>query len=156
MSETAPSPLILRARPMRTADLDEVVAIEQEAYPHPWTRGIFADCLEVGYHCQVFELGGELVGYSLHSAAAGEAHLLNLCVAPRFQGQGIGRNILRQVLARAREQGADTLFLEVRVSNEIAQALYESEGFHEAGRRFDYYPADGGREDALIYACPLL
>lgn len=156
MSETAPNPVALQARPMRTGDLDEVMAIEREAYPHPWTRGIFADCLEVGYHCRVYELDGELAGYSIHSAAAGEAHLLNLCVAPRFQGQGIGRSILRQVLAESREQGADTLFLEVRASNRKAQALYESEGFNEAGRRFDYYPADGGREDALIYACPLL
>lgn len=156
MSEAVRNPAVLRTRPMQSGDLDAVIAMEQAAYPRPWTRGIFADCLEVGYQCRVHELEGELVGYSVHSVAAGEAHLLNLCVDPKFQGQGLGRAILRQVLSETKEQGADTLFLEVRASNSRAQALYESEGFNEVGRRFNYYPADGGREDALIYARPLL
>ncbi|RTZ71213.1 MAG: ribosomal-protein-alanine N-acetyltransferase [Gammaproteobacteria bacterium] len=155
MSEPASSLPFLQARPMREADLDAVLRIEEDAYPYPWSRGIFADCLKVGYQCRVYEKEGEIVGYSVHSTAAGEGHLLNLCVAPQHQSQGHGRRMLRKVMAEMREQGADTLFLEVRLSNKAAQALYESEGFNEVGRRFDYYPAAGGREDALVYACAL-
>ncbi len=152
MASRAEAAALLRLRPMTANDLDAVVAIDARAYPHPWSRGIFADCLEVGYHCHVLERDGEVVGYTIHSAAVGEAHLLNLCVDPDYQGRGYGRFLLRQVMAMARRQGAKTLFLEVRVSNDPARALYESEGFNEVGRRFDYYPAGKGREDALIYA----
>lgn len=139
-------------RPMAAADLDRVLAIENQVHSHPWSRGIFADCLQGPYYCHVGELHGRIVGYSVHSAAAGEAHLLNLAVAPSHQGQGLGRYLLQRVLADVRALGARTLFLEVRQSNRAAQALYESEGFNEVGRRFDYYPAEAGREDALIYA----
>ncbi len=142
----------LFARAMREADLDRVLSIERRAYPHPWSRGIFNDCLRVGYHCRVYEQEEELIGYSVHSVAVGEAHLLNLCVSPAHQSRGFGRRMLRSVIEEAARQGADTLFLEVRLSNHRARALYESEGFNEVGRRFDYYPADGGREDALVYA----
>ena len=152
MSETAPGCLKLHMRPMHECDLEEVLRIEVAAYPHPWSHGIFADCLEVGYQCRIYENDDGIIGYSIHSVAAGEAHLLNLCVAPEHQSRGHGRRMLRQVMEEVRKQGADTLFLEVRLSNRMAQALYESEGFNEVGRRFDYYPAEGGREDALVYA----
>ena len=155
MSEPASNLPFLAARPMREDDLGEVLRIEETAYPHPWSRGIFEDCLQVGYHCRVYERSGEIVGYSVHATAAGEGHLLNLCVAPEHRSQGHGRRMLRKVMEEARAQGADTLFLEVRLSNRVAQALYESEGFNEVGRRFDYYPAAEGREDALVYACVL-
>ena len=90
---------------MREEDLDAVLRIEEDAYPHPWSRGIFADCLKVGYQCRVYEKEGEIVGYSVHSAAAGEGHLLNLCVAPQHQSQGHGRRMLRKVMAEMREPG---------------------------------------------------
>ena len=90
MSEPASSLPFLQTRPMREEDLDAVLRIEEDAYPHPWSRGIFADCLKVGYQCRVYEKEGEIVGYSVHSTAAGEGHLLNLCVAPQHQSQGRG------------------------------------------------------------------
>ncbi len=139
-------------RPMTEADLEAVLAIERRAYSHPWTPGIFRDCLRGPYHCLALEREGWLVGYSVHSVAADEAHLLNLCVEPACRRRGYGRFLLRRVVERVRAQGADTLFLEVRLSNAPARALYESEGFNEVGRRFDYYPAHTGREDAVIYA----
>ena len=155
MAEVSLQAETFSVRPMREVDLDEVLHIERSAYDHPWSRGIFSDCLQVGYQCRVYEQEGELIGYSVHSVAAGEAHLLNLCVKPSRQSQGFGRRLLRAVMAEAKRQGADTLFLEVRLSNHVAQALYESEGFNEVGRRFDYYPAGKGREDAIVYACSL-
>ena len=118
--------------------------------------GILRDCLRVGYDCQVALLGKQVVGHAVLSRAVGEAHLLNLCVAPQQQGHGIGRRLLRRMLRLARDGNADTVFLEVRVSNELARRLYESEGFCEIGQRRNYYPHEReGREDAAVYAKPL-
>jgi len=147
--------LVIRC--MREDDLDEVFENEKLAYTHPWTKNILHDCLRVGYHCQVVAQDGELVGHAVLSAAAGEAHLLNISVAPKQQGRGIGRRLLKRMLRIAGEQGADTVFLEVRVSNTSAQYLYQTEGFCEVGRRSGYYPHESdGREDAVIYAKPMV
>lgn len=143
-------------RPMREEDLDLVMAIERDAYPFPWTRGIFRDCLRADYPAWIHEARGEAVGYAVISLAAGEAHILNLCTAPVAQGQGHGRRLLRHVLRMARGRGAQRVFLEVRPSNEHAIALYHGEGFNEIGRRPRYYPAIGGREDAIVMAMELL
>ena len=138
---------------MGREDLASVIAVETSAYSHPWSEGILLDCLRVGYSCWVCELGEELVGHAVMSVAVGEAHLLNICIGPDWQGLGVGRRLLRRMLRIAGDRQADTMFLEVRASNTGARGLYESEGFGEIGRRSDYYPASGGgREDALIYA----
>ena len=143
-------------RPMREADLDAVMDIERRAYPFPWTRGIFRDCLRADYPAWVQEEGGVPVGYAVLSVAAGEAHILNLCTAPEAQGRGLGRLLLRRLLELARGRGAQRVFLEVRPSNSPAIALYHAEGFNEIGRRPRYYPAVGGREDAIVMAIELL
>lgn len=148
-----PLPII---RPMQTDDLDEVLDVETSAYTHPWSIGIMRDCLRVGYSCWVCEVGADVVGHAVMSVAVGEAHLLNICVSPQWQGRGIGRRLLRRMLRIARERDADTMFLEVRDSNLGARGLYESEGFGEIGRRRDYYPAIRGREDAIVYAKAML
>jgi ribosomal-protein-alanine N-acetyltransferase len=149
-----PSPARLRS--MREADLDAVLAIELRAYPFPWTRGIFRDCLGAGYPAWVLEQDGALIGYGVLSIAAGEAHVLNVCTAPEVQGQGHGRRLLRALLQLARARGAERVYLEVRPSNPPALALYHSEGFNEIGRRPRYYPAAAGREDAIVMAMELL
>ncbi len=146
-----PSPE-LAIRPMTERDVPAVMAVELEAYPFPWTAGIFRDCIRSGYRCLVAERGGEVLGYAVLSIAVGEAHLLNLCVSPRQQSQGLGRRLLEQVLELSRALGADTMFLEVRPSNVHAIALYVSAGFCEVGTRRGYYPAASGREDALVMA----
>jgi ribosomal-protein-alanine N-acetyltransferase len=137
-------------RHMTGADLDAVVAIEQVIYPHPWTRGNFSDSLEAGYHCWIVECGGEIAGYCVAAIAAGEAHLLNLSVAAPWQRRGIGREVLGFALQLARRSGALRILLEVRPSNEAARALYLAAGFTEMATRRSYYPADGGREDAIV------
>lgn len=147
----------LALRPMVAADLVSVMRVEEAAYVYPWSEGIFRDCLHVGYSCWVADCGGELTGHGVMSAAAGECHILNLCVHPDWQGQRIGRALLRRLLALARRRDVDTAFLEVRPSNAAAIALYLSEGFCEVGRRRGYYPAPtGANEDALVMAKPLL
>jgi ribosomal-protein-alanine N-acetyltransferase len=142
----------LRFRPMQEADLDEIIAIERRSYPYPWTRLIFSDCLRAGYCCWVCERQGVLEGYGVSSIAAGESHLLNLCVRPESQQQGIGRKLLLHLISLARRHNVEMMFLEVRPTNLAARALYESMGFNELGSRREYYPADFGREDALILA----
>lgn len=143
-------------RPMRDGDLDAVMAIEQRAYPFPWTRGIFRDCLKAGYPAWVLVEHSLVIGYGLISVAADEAHILNVCVAPERQGRGLGRNLLRALVKQARDLHAGRVFLEVRPSNLGAIQLYHREGFNEIGRRPRYYPARDGREDALVMAMELV
>jgi ribosomal-protein-alanine N-acetyltransferase len=154
VEEAAAAPAALR--PMREADLDAVMAIERRAYPFPWTHGIFRDCLRADYPAWVLHDGGCIIGYGVLSVAAGEAHVLNVCIDPQCQGHGHGRWLLRSLVRIARGHGAQRLFLEVRPSNPQAIALYFDEGFNEIGRRPRYYPAHAGREDAIVMAIELL
>ncbi len=143
-------------RPMRGEDIPAVMGVETAAYPHPWTEGIFRDCLRVGYCCWVLMASGEIVGYGVMSVAAGECHILNMCVHPQARRQGLGRRILRRLLASGRSRNADTAFLEVRASNRAALGLYSQEGFCKVGGRRGYYPLAADREDAVIMARPLI
>jgi ribosomal-protein-alanine N-acetyltransferase len=141
--------------PMREQDLEEVMAIENAIYTHPWTRGNFADSLRAGYECRTLRLGRELLGYFVLMVAAGEAHLLNLSIAAAYQRIGHGSALLREAAALARSLGARSLFLEVRPSNRAAQGLYTRFGFRKIAVRRGYYPARTGREDALVLTLPL-
>lgn len=150
---------VLRDEPrferMAAADLDEVSAIESTVYTHPWTRGNFADSLKAGYHCSTLRIEGGLAGYFVLLVAAGEAHLLNLSVAAGYQRRGLGSLLLREVLRLGRRHEARHVFLEVRPSNAAALALYEVFGFKRIAERRGYYPAHGGREDALVLTLDL-
>ena len=139
-------------RTMNSVDLTQVISIEENAYPHPWTLGIFRDCLRVGYNAWVMTFEGAVIGYGIIMLSPGEAHILNLCISPDFQKKGLGRYLLRYLIKTTDRTDVDMVLLEVRRSNEHAQELYKSEGFHELGMRKAYYPADDGREDAIILA----
>jgi ribosomal-protein-alanine N-acetyltransferase len=140
----------LRFRPLLVADLTEIMEIERRSYPYPWTHLIFSDCLRAGYCCWVCERQDIIEGYGIASIAAGESHLLNLCVRSESQQQGIGRKLLLHMITLARRHNAELMLLEVRPTNRAARALYHSMGFNELGSRREYYPAKNGREDALI------
>ena len=150
---------MLKISPMQPEHLDAVMEIEQRAYEFPWTAGIFKDCLRSGYYCCVYLQGAHLnaspIGYGVMSVVAGEAQILNICIDPNMQGEGLGRRLLQHLIAEAGRQSADTVFLEVRSSNQAAFALYDSAGFNEIGQRRGYYPAKDGREDALVLALAL-
>ena len=141
--------------PMTEADLERVLPIERDIYDFPWTRGNFRDSLRAGYSCWSARSGGELIGYAVMMLAAGEAHLLNLSIAAHRQQSGHGRSLLAHLVGVAREHGARVIFLEVRPSNEAGKRLYAGSGFEQIGVRRGYYPAHGGREDALVYALNL-
>lgn len=135
---------------MTEADLAQVIRIERAAYPYPWSLGNFRDCLQAGYSCWVAELDGELIAYAVLVVAAGEGHVLNCCVSPPWQGQGYGRLLMEQVIDTARSHGVACIYLEVRPSNQAALQLYQKLGFEGIALRRGYYPADDGREDALV------
>jgi ribosomal-protein-alanine N-acetyltransferase len=147
---TASSPDFVRFRAMTPADVPGVGAVERASYPFPWSEGIFRDCLRVGYLCRVAENNGEIVGYGIVAMGAGEAHILNICIAERGRGRGIGRRMMMLLIERSAQAGMQDVFLEVRPSNPHAIALYQSLGFNEVGRRRAYYQAELGREDALV------
>jgi ribosomal-protein-alanine N-acetyltransferase len=137
---------------MRPGDLQEVQRIENDTYPHPWTRGNFLDSLESGYDAWVVrDADGVLAGYFLLMFAVDEAHLLNITVRPDLQRRGLGRILLDRVVALARQLAMPAILLEVRPSNLRALHVYQCYGFVEIGRRKRYYPAaNNTREDAIV------
>ena len=140
----------IRIRPMTEADVSEVFAIERASYQFPWSEGIFRDCLRVGYVCRVLTLESQIIGYGVMSVGAGEAHVLNLCVADAYRCRGLGRRMLGYLLERGVAAGMSEAFLEVRPSNTAAIRLYQAIGFEQVGMRRGYYQAAGGREDAAV------
>lgn len=143
---------LVEVRTMNYSDLKQVIAVEKKAYPHPWTQGIFRDCLRIGYNAWVMTLDMKVIGYGIVMLSPGEAHILNICIHPQYQGKGLGRYLLRHLINKSNQTDIDMVLLEVRRSNAGAQLLYQSEGFHELGVRKAYYPAENGREDAIILA----
>ena len=148
-----PSAIVVRA--LGTADLDNVVRIEKDSYAFPWTRGIFSDCLRVGYSCWAMDYGNAFAGYSILTFGPEETHLLNICIDRDFRQMGLGLQLLNWSIERAREAKSKIIFLEVRPSNTRAVQIYERRGFRQIGKRPRYYPAHDGREDACLMAMQL-
>jgi len=144
-------PSIDRFAPMSETDLAEVVAIESDIYPFPWSRGNFLDSVQAGYSMWTLrDASGALTAYSVMTLMLDEAHLLNLSVARNQQRAGLGWRTLEWVAEVGRGYGARTMLLEVRPSNESAVRMYQRYGFERIGVRRGYYPARIGREDALV------
>lgn len=130
--------------------LEQIIDIEKKAHTHPWSENLLKKA-EGKFDChRVFVQNDLVIGYFYSQCVAGEASLLNIAIAPEFQGQGFGKQLLEQYLSEMKLKQASEVWLEVRESNKIAIKLYESIGFNEFDRRYDYYPTAQGREDALI------
>jgi len=142
-------------RPMSEQDLNAVVALERAIYPFPWSLGNFRDSLSAGYSCWIYESAPDVVGYAVMMVAAGEAHLLNLSIAREWQRRGMGRQFMHHLMKVARDYHATTMLLEVRTSNAAARRLYHSLGLRDIATRTKYYPAENGREDAILMAMHL-
>jgi ribosomal-protein-alanine N-acetyltransferase len=140
----------IRLRDMTAADVDAVLRIEQQVHFHPWTRGMFNDSLCNGYICKVYAAAEEIVGYAVLVPALDEVHLLDISIAGAHQRMGLGEKLLGEILALARERKFARMILEVRRSNLAANSLYRKAGFAEIGVRRAYYPAQDGREDAIV------
>lgn len=156
-------PLEAQFEAMTPAWLDAVVGVEKQAYQHPWTRGNFTDSLNSGYQARLLTGGSgvdaALIGYFVAMKGVDEVHLLNITVAPEHQRQGWGRVLLDALAIWARGESAQWLWLEVRISNSQAKAVYEHYGFRHVGVRRNYYPSSAAgvskREDALVMSFAL-
>jgi [ribosomal protein S18]-alanine N-acetyltransferase len=145
-----------RFEALTEAHVEAVTAIESRAYEHPWTRGNFADSIRSGYQAQMLVSDEVLLGYFVAMKGVDEVHLLNITVDPAYQSRGWGRVMLDALALWARGQGAQWLWLEVRVGNARAQRIYEQHGYRRVGERKGYYPAAGGqREDAIVMSLKL-
>lgn len=143
-------------RDMGHDDLAMVSDIERRSYEFPWSHGVFRDCLLAGYQSIVLIREDRVAGYGILSVAAGEAHILNLCVEPEYRSMGYGERLLNEMLFRARSTSVREIFLEVRPSNETALALYRKKGFYQVAHRPAYYQSHQGREDAAVLAKKLV
>ena len=139
-------------RRMTLGDVGRVMIIESEVYDYPWTERIFRDCIRVGYQCWMALQGHEIIGHAVISVTAGESHILNLSIGRNYQRRGFGTRFLEFLVDKTRAHDAQTMLLEVQPSNTAAINCYNSADFNEIGSRKDYYPASGGREDALLFA----
>ncbi len=131
---------------MKIADMPEVLRIERACYDFPWSEDLILNCLKIGYHILVLREAQQIRAYIFASSAAGESHVLNLCVDPSHRGKGYAKVLLQQSIATVMVHGAKVMFLEVRESNHAAIALYESLNFVEIGRRDNYYRRKPGRD----------
>lgn len=140
--------------------LNDVLKIENEVALAPWSSGIFRDCLKSGYHGYVLKKAQQCIGFAMMSMAVGECHLLNIAITSEQQKQGYGRQFLEFLIEEAKDYKMQQMFLEVRISNKIAQNLYLNMGFNEIDLRKNYYPngkgGGAGREDALVFALEIL
>jgi len=143
-------------REMNHDDISMVSDIERRSYEFPWSHGVFRDCLLAGYQNVALVREDTVAGYGVLSVAAGEAHILNICVDPEYRSHGYGEKLLDELMFRARAASVRTIFLEVRPSNERAIALYRKKGFHLVANRPAYYQANEGREDAAVLAKKLV
>ncbi|MCH8499693.1 MAG: ribosomal protein S18-alanine N-acetyltransferase [Marinobacter sp.] len=130
--------------------------LERLGYPNPWTEAVFQDCFRSDYRGWALQLDGVLQAYAVVAYLFDEAHLLNICVAPSARRAGAGRRLLRHCIAASLHDGMQAMLLEVRRSNQVAAALYETEGFKVIGVRKGYYPDGLGREDALVMSLSLI
>lgn len=142
--------LVHNIRRMKEADIPAVLLVEKGSYEFPWSAGNFHDSIHSGYSAWVYEVGGEVIGHLVMMTVLDEAHLLNVTISPAWRRQGLGREFMEHAMDSARKLQAKTLYLEVRPSNPPAIKLYETLGFETFALRKGYYPAQQGREDALV------
>ncbi len=142
-------------RPATSADIPAMFAIEQQATSHPWTQALFESCFGERYFNAVLLQNEQIQGFYIGQLIAGEASLFDLAVAPLAQGQGLGRLLLEDFIAKAEAMAAFDCWLEVRESNHKAIRLYQQAGFHQTGKRPNYYPTATGQEDAILMGLPL-
>ncbi|PTM53247.1 ribosomal protein S18-alanine N-acetyltransferase [Desmospora activa] len=144
------APPAVSFRPMTVADIPEVMQVEEASFSAPWTRQAFFNelCHNQFADYTVVEKAKRVIGYIGMWLIVNEAHITNIAIAPDYRGQGIGKETMEYAMKRAWRLGAESMTLEVRVSNHIAQRLYQKMGFASSGLRPRYYTDN--QEDAMI------
>ncbi len=140
---------------LTTTDLARAYEIETRAHAFPWSEKTFATNQGERYLNYRLQVGDVMAAFAITQVVLDEATLFNIAVDPAWQRQGLGRQLLENLIGELEKRGVLTLWLEVRASNTAAIALYESLGFNEATIRRNYYPTAQGREDAIIMALPI-
>ena len=137
-------------RQMTEEDIEQILEIEQASFATPWSREAFYNELYQNQFAVylVLEEKGRVVGYCGVWIVVDEAHITNVALLPEFRGKGMGEAIMRQLMLVAKGKGAQTMTLEVRVSNDVARSLYRKLGFQEGGLRKNYYTDN--QEDGLV------
>ncbi|MBQ4837756.1 MULTISPECIES: ribosomal protein S18-alanine N-acetyltransferase [Pseudoalteromonas] len=140
----------LRSEALAKFPIADIMRIENACHSHPWSEKTLTSCIGGRYFnaCRDSELG--LVGYFIAERAGPDYTLMNICVDPKHQGQGIATELMQALIQQCRDEQAENLFLEVRASNQAAIALYKKVGLNIMGTRKNYYPAELGREDAVL------
>ncbi|OOS01168.1 ribosomal-protein-alanine N-acetyltransferase [Canicola haemoglobinophilus] len=134
-------------------DFAELFLIEQKAHIVPWSLGTLKNNQGECYLNLKKVIGGKIVAFAICNLVLDEATLFNIAVYPEYQGQGLGKELLVELIKRLSERGIQTLWLEVRETNMKARQLYENLGFNEVDIRKNYYPLpDGKRESAVVMA----
>lgn len=141
-------------RPLDDHDIPDLLTIELATQEAPWSHDTFQRCFELGYDFWGIERDQKIIGFIVMSSTPlGENHILNLCVLPDCQRQGIGKELLNYAMHEAKlRNSASIMYLEVRRSNLNAIKLYQKVGFIQISERKSYYPGKNGREDALVLA----
>lgn len=136
-------------RSLTTSDISQVMAIERVSFRSPWSENMMKEEIDNPFsRFLLLEVGGRVLGYLCAWFVGGEVHLMNLATHPEVRRRGVARTLLSELISRAKEEGANRVFLEVREGNYPAQCLYRSMGFQLMGRRKGYYSDTG--EDALV------
>ncbi|GAA4357017.1 ribosomal protein S18-alanine N-acetyltransferase [Kangiella marina] len=143
-------PLESIIRPLEATDLEQLVAIEQDAHEHPWKESIHLSCIEQEYPSLVLEIKGGVVAYVVFNYLYDECNLMNITTTPKLQGRGYASQLMHSLYQHSKQAGMKSVLLEVRESNQPALSFYRKEGFEEIGRRSSYYPKDEQREDAVV------
>ena len=147
---------VLTPRKMRLSDVDDVHAIEVLANRFPWRRNHFKDSLDAHHGAWVYcDTAQTIIAYAIVQQVLDESHLLNICVHPEWQGRGYGHEVMQHVIEQAQARQSQLMVLEVRATNKRAQYLYEQHGFNAMTIRKNYYPAEQGRDDAVLMGLDL-
>ncbi len=150
---------MIKIRPLADSDIEQILSIENNAAPFPWSKLAHQDAIIQQYPSIVMTQADKLVGFIIFNYYLDECHLLNLVIASQFQGRGYGKELTNEMMQQARAKEMKTVLLEVRKSNNSAIKLYERLGFTQIGNRKNYYRGnlqqDLAREDAIVMQKPL-
>lgn len=136
--------------PITVDDISTLMPIENACHSHPWSEKTFRSCIGDRYFSYYATYQEQICGFYVGELVLDEATLMDICISPDFQGQGLGKQLLTEFSNKAKELGATSLFLEVRAKNISALMMYINAGFVEISRRTGYYPSEVGYEDAIV------
>ena len=130
--------------------IEPIYQIEQNAQSHPMSQKVMLSCLGKRYYNRSILVNGVIAGFYIADFVIDESSLIEICIAPSFQGQGLGKLLLQHYIDNTLQRGGVSCWLEVRESNVAARKLYQALDFNEVDCRVNYYPTESGHEDAII------